>query len=797
MSNKHKGKKRKGTCNPDESLADGYKRLFAKIEEQGQDISDAFRQVGGKEAFLQHIQDIEDDVVGDPAIIFKQAYNDGDIRRCVRAVINIAKEDWFYYKRGLRKALYSEGNLFKNPLNYNFISDDYEKTRKILISSISNIDRLSKADDSYISKEMAESSCKELVQLMLLYECLYNNRVQNEKRLNESDFLKLMLPQIFQSFLVFFQDQYNLVRKKMAKRWRSQDYITGFESQVASESSAFNPDVFVSLGDSFEQLLEDIDALFRYVFYMKGNEEISVDDVKEGFTNPYGSPDYSMLDTLSTLDVLFSRMEASFRYSEWNIGTVKDPDGKEGYCFFPSDEKPYTIHIAAGLRQKHNFMIEAVNENLKEMMNKQPERMNGSDDGGEQLLGGFYSEYIPVSDQVNIKDIERFHFEDEDYRLLASYAEPVIASTRKRNKPYYFTVRFDDMRVDEYLDTYVFLYTLSKVYYCAMVKTGMQEDLVPLISLEYLYNEYASVSGLKKEKARILIDFYVFDNAVARNKRLGDVFTNPLISVGSGLVLLSEGLINQMNLDRNIEVFLDRNNVNLAPMGIELEKKLVGKLQKVDSLAVNTNKIEFMAYDGRNVEFDFMATLDDFLIIIEIKSLLQPYDDDELYRRRKPVLEGVEQVNRRVKVVQKDWEKIKELASIKLPDESYDEEHIIKVVCTDIYDFTGLVFDGVVVTDDATVIKYFTNPYIHEILDKQEKGIKFLKKRVLWGEKGRPSAEELITYLHSPDTMDYYLECIGPEWKAIPVFEGYKPIAFQDMVLKEDPLRHLAEKHHI
>lgn len=54
-------------------------------------------------------------------------------------------------------------------------------------------------------------------------------------------------------------------------------------------------------------------------------------------------------------------------------------------------------------------------------------------------------------------------------------------------------------------------------------------------------------------------------------------------------------------------------------------------------------------------------------------------------------MEGVDQVNRRVKIVQKDWKKIKELASIKLPNEPYDEEHIIKVVCTDIYDFTSMM----------------------------------------------------------------------------------------------------------
>lgn len=792
---KKRNKRNNNQISNEDTLVNKYKKLFVEFDKQGQDITSAFEQFGGKDAFLQHIQDIEDDVAGDKTEIFKQAYGDGDIRRCVRSVINMVKDDWILYKRGIRKVLYSEGNLLKNPLNYSFNADDYDKTIQILTVSICNIDRLSREDKSGISKEMADSCCKELVQLLFLYECLYNNRIENEKRLNESAFLKLSLPQIVQSFLVFFQSQYNLAREEMARRWQSQEYITGFESQVASEDSSINPDLHVSFADNFEQLIEDMDTLFRYVFYLKNNATVSIDDIKEDFKTPYESPEYSTLDVLSMLDVLFSRMEMGFRYSGWNIGTAKDPDGKKGYCFWSSDEKAFRIHIAAGLRNKHNFMIETTNESMKASISRKPKDIVLNYDGAEHLPGRFYSEYLTVSVRMNNKDIESFHFDDKEYIQLKSYAEPLIESTKKRNKPYYFTVQFNDICVEEYLDAYVFLYTLSKVVYCSAIKSSEQEDFVLPVSLEYLYREYASVSGLKKDKAKRLIDFYVFDNNVSRNKRLGDLFTNPLVKVGAGMILLSEGLINQVNLDRNIEVLLDRNNVNIAPIGKELEKRLINKLQGVENLAINTNNIEFMAYDGRNVEFDFIAVLDDYLIVLEMKSLLQPYDDDELYRRRKYILEGVDQVNRRVRIVKNDWEEIKGLASIKLPENPYEEKHIIKIVCTDVYDFTGMEFDGVIVTDDATIIKYFTNPYVHGMLNKQEDGIKILKKRVLWGESGKPSAEEFIQYLQNPDTMDYYLECVEPEWKVIPLFEGYEPMAFQDMVVKEDPLKKLAEKH--
>jgi hypothetical protein len=101
------------------------------------------------------------------------------------------------------------------------------------------------------------------------------------------------------------------------------------------------------------------------------------------------------------------------------------------------------------------------------------------------------------------------------------------------------------------------------------------------------------------------------------------------------------------------------------------------------------------------------------------------------------------------------------------------------------------------VTDDATIIKYFTNPYVQGIFDKKENGVKLLRKRVLWGKEKKPTARELLVYLNNPDTMDYYMECIEPEWKSIPSFQEYKQIVYKDLVFKVDPMKHLAEKYHM
>lgn len=786
------------------SLSAMCRKLVAKFEEIGVDVEAIFQKIGGKSCLFQYAQDLDDDVINAPAEVFKSAYKDENIRRCARAIVNMMKKDWFLHKRGIRTVLYTEGNLLKNPLHYSFSQDDYEKTKKILSITIRYLKQLSEEEGASVSKEMMETCNKELVQLSLLYECMYQNRVQNEKWLSESEFLKNSLPQIIKSFLVFFQSQYNLDRAKMAKRWNKQDYITGVESLVASEAASLGTDVHVSMSDSLEQLLENMDTLFRYIYYLKDDETELPENVllSMEFLSPDESPEFQMLVALATIDSLFTKLEASFRFSGWDIERRAMPE--EGwYCFYPQDDKPYKLHIAAGFRNKYRLMVGPLCNVTKSTDRNQQspcdyiESLNSTpvDSGGPECLpGGFYQEYLPASKRMNLNDVKEYHFDEEEYADLVKHVNPIIEAARNRNKSFYFSCCVNGMSVKDYLNAYVFLYIFSKIYYCKAVSQGAQKDLVVMVSLEYLYNEFSKIYKYDYGVAQKIIDCYVFDSKTSKHKKFGDIFTRPLINIGSGMVLISEALIQQINIDRNIEVFLDWNDVNLSPMGKELEKRLREELKKVDGIFVNTNKVEFPAYDGKNVEFDFIAVIGEYLLLIEMKSLLRPYDDDELYKRRKTLFEGIVQIKRRVKIVQKDWDKLKRLVNINLPDTPYDENHIIKVVCTDVCSYTGMEEQGVIITDEVTLLKYFTNPYVMGVLNKQEEGVKFIEEQTLW-KNGRPTAEEFISYLRCPSTMDYIMKCIEPEWKKIPLWDGYRKVAFLDMVIKEDPIRKLLEKY--
>ena len=790
MSKKHKKEHEQNKI----SLFDTYKAIFDDAEAQGIDIDSKLKEIGGKDKFLQGLQDLDDDVVNDPEEVFKEAYAKGNIRRCVRAIYNIAWYDWFHEKRGLKRILYSEDNLLKNPLHYSFTNDDYQKTRQILVFAIKYLDR----GEFNLSDEMAKITTEELVQLVLFYECIYTDHSLNEKKIEESRILEYKLPQIIQSWLVFYQSQDILLKEEVHKRWKGQEFITGFESRVASEDVSIEPGTKVSIGDSIENLLEDMDALFRYVFYLKGKSDLafSKEELEAmEYISPYDSYDYALLDAACNIDVSLNETESRFRYCGWEIGYQKDP---EVFGFSPVDEQAEKVRIASNIRHEYNFMLLNTEAGLKSRVTH-PSIFEW--DASRQNL----SLYIKTSERLNIDDLEDFHFNSDEYTKIKQLRESVVEVSKKTSKDYYLSITVKGMSVGEFLDAYLFLFSLSEVYLSAAKRElaklstdadqkEFQKKLVPIISLGYLYTEFARLSGYDVGKAEDLINCYVFDENVSSTKKIGDIFTRPLIKAGEGCVFLSEALLDQMNLDRNIEKFLDGNDLDLAPVGKELEKKMISSLAGAQNLHVNTNAIEFAAFDGKNVEFDFLATIDDYLIIMELKSFLRPYDNEEVHRRYKHIDDGIKQVKRRVDIVQKDWNKIKELADIDLPDKPYDNEHIIKIVCSDDNTFTGLINGDVILTDDATVIKYFTNPYTRGVLSKPGVGVESFKKQTLW-KKGYPKALEFIEYLHDPDTINFIVDCIKPEWKPIPYFEGYKPIAFKDHVLAEDPWKRMAKKN--
>lgn len=756
----------------------------------------------------QQFQDASDFFLPDKITAFKEAYKVNDIRRCAFLLSRIVIEDNISDKRGIRKLLYRENPILPNPLNYSVSDDEIKKVERILLATVDYFDRKEKPrDDS--SKGIYSSIIDQLIQIVLFYNVEYYNHKKNEEQLAGQTYLKCSLPEIFQSMLVFYQDQLRLARRTLEPKWKNQQFITGMEGRVADRNSDMYPTIKVSLDDNFELLIEQMDALFRYIYYLKPDDFENLNCWNGAYLSPYESIDFEKLFLLCMGDVLYTKLESRFRYTESEITLTRDPNNVPVVVFGIGDADAQKVHIAAGLRREHN-QIDAI-KIAKEIIERSNDSINVTsmqdveDSIGDDAFSAadtcFFQEYIPASLKMDVSDIESFQFDKMEYAQLKKLLEPNLLALRISSKDYYFECKFSNLKIEDYLDAYIYLYTLSKVYYVAALRQMNDDDpatysvLIPFVNVNYLYQEFSNLHPkLSFKKAKKLINCFVFDNQISKDKSKGDLFTRPLVKVNQERVLLSEALIHQINLHRNIEVILESHGVDVAPMGKAMEKRVVRALSAVNTISVNTAPVDFAAYDGRNVEFDCIATFDDYLVLIEMKSLFVPYSDFDLFKRKKRIKDGVEQVNRRMKVVEYDWDKIRKSVNIKLPEKPYPKEKIIKLVCADIGDFTSLEIDGVTIIDEATLLKYFKNPYIEGAISEAGK-LRCFKKQVLWMKYGRPTVEEFIEYIHNPDTVKFILETMGITTKPIYLHDGCKGIAFEDITIDKDPWAELAKKY--
>ena len=170
------------------------------------------------------------------------------------------------------------------------------------------------------------------------------------------------------------------------------------------------------------------------------------------------------------------------------------------------------------------------------------------------------------------------------------------------------------------------------------------------------------------------------------------------------------------------------------------------------------------------------------------------YAYDELESRRENIKDAKKQLERRTEscLIQEDWNKIREKVSFELPEKPFKREKIIRIVCSDAFDFTPLKEDDIFITDDSTLLKYFTNPYLSVCAICEGKAS--LIEKVLWS-KGRPDAEELMQYLMHPVSTQPISDVMEKVKIPTPVFdENDILLCAEDYQIKEDFVANAAKK---
>jgi len=403
-----------------------------------------------------------------------------------------------------------------------------------------------------------------------------------------------------------------------------------------------------------------------------------------------------------------------------------------------------------------------------------------------------------------ILDLDKFHPDKRIFKSAETASKVKQEIVKMLTKDYYLESNIKGVKIKDLLCAYGYLYTLSEILYWAsgqLINEKKQETYakeLSIVDISYLSGELSRIYDFNIDYADKMIDRFVFHE---KKNNDDDIFAQPLLKISKSQVIFSQALLDQVNLDRVIERQFIRYDKKYSEVGVIFQSEFLEilgrgykgkffdiKYKPIPNFSLNTNKVEYVAFDGKDVEFDVISVLGDYLILTELKALMTSYDFKDLEVKRKGSVEkAVQQLKRRAKSVVCDWEKFKELVSIQLPDKPFDEEHIIMVACTDAFDFTPLRYDNVYITDDSTYLKYFTNPYIDSI-ELKAKDVNVRNQIQLW-KKGYPYAQEFKEYLMNPDTIRLFNENIEKHNVVVPVMDKSDVGIFcEDYRLVYDPV---------
>lgn len=244
-----------------------------------------------------------------------------------------------------------------------------------------------------------------------------------------------------------------------------------------------------------------------------------------------------------------------------------------------------------------------------------------------------------------------------------------------------------------------------------------------------------------------------------------DIFSQPLVYVSEKQGIFTPCFIMQMNAERIIDKILGAIDYNLEDKGHRMEKVINSLIARSEYIKINKNQIKFKAFDGKDVEFDCIAVFEGKLIIMEMKCRTTPYSDKERNDKEAVLHEAVEQVKRRVQVVQNNWEEIKRRSSIKLMDSAPQESDIIKIVCFNFFNFTGQVIHGVYITDWSAITKYFNSPIDYANVSRGS-SIKKVAVRNIW-RANKPTLDNFKKFLEMPSMMKNFYDNIKIIYKPI------------------------------
>ena len=695
----------------------------------------------------------------------------------------------------------------KNPMGGKYSEDDYKKTLSIMLYAINMIKAINDptVDTSAIvvpSLKIDQTLYRDCIDILMYTDILFNMNKINTKRMDDSDFSNQPFIEQLLTHLVFFQDQYRLAKIDYVTN-SEHDTLTGMELFISNKSASYSSDIKSSVNDSFEGSAEAIDEIIRFLYYKnKENlvDHIDVDTLNRIDLNPYENASFELNTRIAFQRHFLQRMEETIRCGFLMFNSVVTTENDTKVYMFSIQSPNKTKARYSGLFRRE-YQIRSITVTDTFAQKSYAESVDIIKKLSEKLIE------LQCKDFVSF-DLSSFHLNKNEY-LSAENIENIKKHIIKcTTKNYYLISTVMGIKIQDYLTCYFFLDTLASILYAASLEYSYETTEnslwkeICIIDINYLVRELSRIHDFDLEYSAKLIDRFIYHH---KNNRGEDIFAQPLITVSQEQIAFCPALIDQVNLDRAIERQFIRYDKDKSKIGLDFEEGFINTLKKgyksslldskyhiIPNYHLNTNKIQYVAFDGKDIEFDVVSMIGNCLILTELKAMMTSYDYTDMIERERNIKKAVNQLKRRKESVIKDWDTFRKKISFQLPDKPIGNDQIILVACSDAYDFTPLQYDDVFITDDSTYLKYFTNPYI-DLFEFSKQEFKIKQAPPLW-HKNRPTASNFINYLKNPSTTTYIHSMLKINQIQMPYFDyNDYGIVIEECQLNEDPIKKQAE----
>lgn len=633
-------------------------------------------------------------------------------------------------------------------------------------------------------KEPLFRTCTDLILSINIISSLNDS---NNGELYKDGLFDIPVKQMIHMLCVFLENQNRFTDIELTQKLGKNGYIDMMQSDVAdiTVDSGSN----ISLTDNIEAGIEIAKSLIAYLFYM-GRKEMDNEYVRPVDVSPYNLPNINKISKLGlhrqTLDLIWEKV----KYQNWRPKAFSQ-SGEIIRYFQPQNKNDFRLARAAIERGIYKDRIEIFNNLSKESINEELLFVYNTTKEVSKSIDLFNVDTLfEINKEVYVECINHQWNQNSIHIKDLSYISDKFLESNYfgRNKSINFIM---------YLNFVYYLQILGKIYSGRShhnFEVNNRENyrfLAPVVAREKLISHFISLYEYDEEVVTELVDLLTYKPKPKSKKvkYLGDLFSQPMVYVGVNDLILVPAITEQLNIARMIEQQISLWEIKVSKKGFGFEDEIIKMLQLCPLLNVNVNKIKFEAYDGESVEFDFIGTFEDKILLIEMKCIRKQYSPKEYYLREKDVLYGVEQVNRRVKVLMEDWEEIRKRASIKLPPNPPAENDIIKLVCLNVLDFTGRQIDGVSIIDESMLLKYFLSGET-QAKSISIKGSSVLQTKSIWS-KGYPTVEELLAFVKMPVAVQGFYESLEEQrrWLMLVKESDFK-IGFCDFVLFKNPFEY-------